>query len=159
MCIFFLLLHLTMTILSVLNLQTPSYITSESVVCRSIFPLKNIVHLVINVFLAFLFAGSILNVTSISDLSFYQKTQKFGIVLAMLSAYNMLLKALNSANCEFWEMSWSTVLGQTLSILLEGAFIHVFFKWYYNKVKVVRDTMVTSIYILNREQTNPSETN
>lgn len=148
-----------MTILTVLNLQTPSYITSESMVCRSIFPLKNIVHLVINVILAFLFAGSILNVTSISDLSFYHKNQKFGLVLVFFSLYNVCLKLLNHLNCVFWEMSWSTVLGETSSILLEGAFIHIFFKWYYNKVKTVRDTMVTSIYILNREQIKPGEIN
>lgn len=148
-----------MTILSVLNLQTPSYITSESMACRSIFPLKNILHLIINVILAFLFAGSILNVTSISDLSFYQKNQKFGAILVLFSLYNVFLKFLNQMNCVFWEMSWSTVCGQTLSILLEGAFIYVFFKWYYNKVKIVRDTMVASIYILNRDPTKGSENN
>lgn len=148
-CIFFLVMHLVMCFFSALNLQTPSYITTESLGCRFIFPLKNLVHLILNIILCFLFAGSILNVKTITDLTFYEKSRKFGIILIMFSTYNVFLKFLNRINCMFWEISWYSVIGNMGSFFLEGLFIFMFFQWYHDKVLIIRDTMITSIRILN----------
>jgi hypothetical protein len=95
--------------------------------------------------------GSILNVTTITDLSFYDKSKKFGLILVLFSTYNVFLKFLNKMNCMFWEMSWLSVIGHMGSFFLEGLFIYMFFEWYHNKVEVIRDTMITSIKILNRK--------
>ena len=136
-----------MAILSALGYSGSSHVNSEGLVCRLIYPLNHFVYFVLNILLMFLYAGSLISSNS-TDISYYNNVRVFGAILMMFSFYTVFLKFMSDSVCDFWVLRWKSVLSHMFQFAVEGLFISKFFSWYYDRVKIVKETMLKSAQYL-----------
>ena len=142
-CLFLMFMHLVLAMMAIVSYGGSSKVETEAVLCRMIFPLNSLVYFLLNVLLIFLYAGSIVSSSS-TETGYYDTVRVFGFILIMFSVYSLILKCLSDMSCEYWSLSWGNVLSRMLQFTVEGIFIYNFFAYYYNKIKVLRDSMVSS---------------
>jgi len=136
-----------MAILSAIGYSGSSFVQSEGLVCRLVYPLNHFVYFVLNILLMFLYAGSLIS-SNTTEISYYDNVRVFGFILAMFSVYTVLLKFLSDSACEFWILEWKAVLSHMVQFFAEGLFISRFFTWYFERIKLLKATMMKSAQYL-----------
>lgn len=136
-----------MAILSAIGYSGSSFVQSEGLVCRLLYPLNHFVYFVLNILLMFLYAGSLIS-SNTTETGYYENVRVFGLILGMFSLYTIGLKFLSDSACEFWTLQWSSVLSHTAQFGAEGLFIYNFFNWYFDKIKLLKETMLKSAQYL-----------
>jgi hypothetical protein len=102
-----------------------------------LYPLNHFLYFILNVVLIFFFLSTVI-ATASANLQFFQNSKIFVVILALFTVYSIVLKCVADNVCEFWTMTWASVLGNLLVFALEGTVVCGIFNWYVGRSTKVR---------------------